>query len=429
MYRPTENPKKRVDNHFFIFLKANYDCFTDKNKKIVNSKPTHTYIPTDLYDQSRYMEFANYFDAIGFTSSELLSLVDDLKRFRSEGNELKIPASINKEKLTLSFNQFESFCNEETFRFYHEISSILQLKEKIVYLNCAVNAEERYRQFCTKHRVEPKLICLYNRNPYFHSISTRFYKPPAVDTDTAINEQKLYCTFNWNPASHRFALIALLNFYDLIDDGEVSSPEDRIYPEISNFQWFVERCARPIDKLKNKEKILNKLTELEKKYPLRIDNRPSNHTAHKFISDETSKIPLLNSRKNSLFEIITETSISGDHFFSEKTFMSILFEKPFLMVNSPGSLKSLKKLGYKTFAPFLNESYDSIEDDQERILAIVRELKRLKTLRDFYPKSFLKLYQNVQLIAEYNKIKFINDSFRKDTYDDSLIKKFINSKK
>jgi hypothetical protein len=43
----------------------------------------------------------------------------------------------------------------------------------------------------------------------------------------------------------------------------------------------------------------------------------------------------------------------------------------------PGSLKVLREQGYKTFSPFINETYDLIENDEERSVAIADEITRL----------------------------------------------------
>lgn len=64
-------------------------------------------------------------------------------------------------------------------------------------------------------------------------------------------------------------------------------------------------------------------------------------------------------------------------FFSEKTFKPIICLQPFIQINLPHSLKYLKKLGYKTFHPFINEDYDEELDSFKRIDMIFNEVTRL----------------------------------------------------
>ena len=48
-------------------------------------------------------------------------------------------------------------------------------------------------------------------------------------------------------------------------------------------------------------------------------------------------------------------------FITEKTYRNIKYKKPFIIMGQHISLASLHKLGYKTFHPLIDESYDSYE--------------------------------------------------------------------
>jgi hypothetical protein len=50
------------------------------------------------------------------------------------------------------------------------------------------------------------------------------------------------------------------------------------------------------------------------------------------------------------------------------------------MYGRPYTLKYLKEIGFKTFDPYINESYDLIEDNEIRFEMIVNEIKRLNEL-------------------------------------------------
>lgn len=68
-------------------------------------------------------------------------------------------------------------------------------------------------------------------------------------------------------------------------------------------------------------------------------------------------------------------------FISEKTFKAIAGCHPFILLSSKGSLKALRQLGYKTFHPLINETYDTL-DTFDRFEAICTELKRLNDIED-----------------------------------------------
>jgi hypothetical protein len=50
---------------------------------------------------------------------------------------------------------------------------------------------------------------------------------------------------------------------------------------------------------------------------------------------------------------------------------------PALVVGNPSSLQLVRELGFETFSPFLDESYDSAEMAQERFARLTAELIRL----------------------------------------------------
>jgi hypothetical protein len=86
-------------------------------------------------------------------------------------------------------------------------------------------------------------------------------------------------------------------------------------------------------------------------------------------------------------------------FPTEKTYKAIACSRPFIAFSTPFFLEGLKQLGYKTFYPFIDESYDCIVDDNERLDAIVSEIKRLSSLPD---SEFRKGIRRCRSIVEHN---------------------------
>ena len=101
------------------------------------------------------------------------------------------------------------------------------------------------------------------------------------------------------------------------------------------------------------------------------------------------------------FSIVSETTYyENTPFLSEKIFKAIGIGHPFIMVSAPNSLQYLKKLGYRTYAPYINETYDTIQDHGDRMLAILDEVERLCA----FSKSDLKKWlPKVRSIARYNR--------------------------
>jgi hypothetical protein len=95
-----------------------------------------------------------------------------------------------------------------------------------------------------------------------------------------------------------------------------------------------------------------------------------------------------------------------DHIFlSEKIFRPIALKHPFILVSTPNTLKYLKKLGFKTFAPYIDESYDDITDGNERLHAIIKEVERLCRFSD---DQWIEWQKNIKDIIEHNFNVFVD---------------------
>ena len=86
-------------------------------------------------------------------------------------------------------------------------------------------------------------------------------------------------------------------------------------------------------------------------------------------------------------------------FLTEKTYKVIAAKHPFIVAQRPRILEALRGEGYKTFHPYIDESYDLIEDDVERLYAIKNEVLRLSTYSD---EQWLEFQRNVKPIVDHN---------------------------
>jgi hypothetical protein len=99
--------------------------------------------------------------------------------------------------------------------------------------------------------------------------------------------------------------------------------------------------------------------------------------------------------------------ISGsDHMFvSEKSFKPMAMSQIGIWIGRPGLLKYLHELGYKTFPTVIDESYDKILDDKERMDHIILECKRLlsydlSTIREKYRSVWQTIEHNQNMIQK-----------------------------
>jgi hypothetical protein len=103
-------------------------------------------------------------------------------------------------------------------------------------------------------------------------------------------------------------------------------------------------------------------------------------------------------------------------FPTEKTYKALASSKPFISFAAPFFMEELKNLGYKTFSPYIDESYDQEVDNLKRLQMISSEVKRICSLNE---SEYNDLLQNCNVIAEYNR-----DVFFKQRNNISLTEKF-----
>ena len=92
---------------------------------------------------------------------------------------------------------------------------------------------------------------------------------------------------------------------------------------------------------------------------------------------------------------------------TEKTLRPIACAQPFILAATVGSLEYLRGYGFETFAPWIDETYDTIENPVQRLDAIVQEMKRIANL-----SNKVELYQEIRKIAARNQKLFFSEAWQ-----------------
>jgi hypothetical protein len=204
---------------------------------------------------------------------------------------------------------------------------------------------------------------------------------------------KKFLNLNRRWRLHRPLLITLLKSRNLLDSGYIS-----FAPSDDNETW--DNVYHKLQHIHSNNKIIKKILDnnkdIQKLPPMYLDTEDlvTNRAEH-----ETT---IADYYVETYFSIVNETTYyENTPFLSEKIFKTIAMGHPFILATAPNSLQYLKELGYKTYAPFINESYDSIEDPGNRMLAILDEVKRLCSI----PETILRKQwlPGVRQIAKYNR--------------------------
>lgn len=112
---------------------------------------------------------------------------------------------------------------------------------------------------------------------------------------------------------------------------------------------------------------------------------------------------------NTDISVVLETMFADPRIhLTEKTLRPIACGHPFILAAGPGSLALLKRYGFETFHPYIDESYDSEPDHDRRLGMIINEIRRLSDLPVTEKKSLIAACRD---IAEKNKKLFFSQTF------------------
>lgn len=214
-----------------------------------------------------------------------------------------------------------------------------------------------------------------------------------------INSIKIYNALQKRPRAHRAWLFKKLYDAGLLEHG-INSMNN-----FSASNTFFENRSMNLDDCN----VLNSMLPM---LPLEY---PSDAASDVFLSgDGGTYIQYLNETTmlNSWITIVSEASF-GDKdntcFISEKTFKPIACSHPFVIFGNKGSLANLHIMGYKTFHPFIDESYDNLPT-WERMDAIIHEVIKINSMSisdrfDWYKKMEPIFHHNLYTLYRNNRIE------------------------
>jgi hypothetical protein len=289
----------------------------------------------------------------------------------------------------------------------------------IVYITGDQESAEKYDKWAIEHAVSSKLkvipsisLSTYIRNAYDKTeLDIKFDNLLQYKKDNS-SSIYLYDCLNLRPRPQRILNFLHLINSDLIKYGNVSMSDQQEWKGYMDLTYppFFASYKLPSD-------IISKLNSIDISLLNSYSNLGEIKEYHKFYE----RI-LHNLYKNSWLSIVTESSFfkyENSIFISEKTFKPIACMQPFIIVGSRGTLKYLRKLGYKTFHPFIDESYDDL-DDFNRFSVIMDAIKKVQAIEDK-----VSWYNSMREIVEHNHNLFMQINKTKSAEHQELIKYFF----
>lgn len=221
-----------------------------------------------------------------------------------------------------------------------------------------------------------------------------------------------------NDRSYRIYLVSLLAQLGLLTHGQVSFN----VTDNSADDWRDE-LADPYTKLSKHagQHIEDNLLDIHK---LVIDHPTLPGSA-------SADIPR---NVDALWHIVTETVFYYDKLhLTEKIFKPIVSKQPFMLLAAPGNLAYLKSYGFKTFDSVIDESYDLIQDNDQRTEAVVAQINWycnlsveeknsvIERLAPIVEYNFHHFYGNFRHIITQELLDNTKALFKEVGYDDQAI--------
>ena len=104
---------------------------------------------------------------------------------------------------------------------------------------------------------------------------------------------------------------------------------------------------------------------------------------------------------NLVLETMYDAEQSNGAFLSEKVFKPIRHAQPFVVFGTVDSLRTLRRLGYRTFDHAINNAYDQEINNTDRFIKTIQQVKRLTTvdLHEWYLSCLDDIQHNQELFV------------------------------
>lgn len=124
------------------------------------------------------------------------------------------------------------------------------------------------------------------------------------------------------------------------------------------------------------------------------------------------------------FSLVAEAMTESPTFLSEKTFKPIAFEHPFIIWGSANTLSYLHDMGFETFDHVIDETYDTVLNNDNRLQTIIKEVDRL----------YVEFAQGKKLFADkisqeriaHNRAHFYNKDLLNKMFNQEVLNPILN---
>lgn len=352
-------------------MTVNNEQFTKENYTNYFIKDLAPICPDIIdYSDSIHAIYAGLDPEFSFNIQSFISIVN------------QILEAINNGKTSIIFTTLDEDFIESIVIKIHEVMrhlSNLKVQCKYYYFTGAFNIEKMYNSILDTYGFTEKLNIIALDYSLYCTKSDGIFRELIVPEYSTQVKQKIFLSFNNNPRPHRV---------ELLDNMFKEKLIDKAYYSFYGSSSHIDRKFQYIN---------------HSKLPL-ILNKENKTNIVSIAHDDVYYY------SNSYFSLVTETFYdyhepeNSSIYISEKTYKPIALKHPFIVVGKPYILKILRELGFKTFSPYIDESYDDAKDNNMRMELIVKEINRLSKFTD---EEWIAWQENVKDIVNHNHLRFM----------------------
>lgn len=291
----------------------------------------------------------------------------------------------------------ENFVSKQEYENMHKALEHSNLpKERVIFAFNTFNGEEVYNSWfpIEERRMTVKnwpFVIANTSNHYRYNPNQYVSKEWFYHSRKTIRKNHFLFKIR-RPRDHRLALLTQLAKDNHLKNGDWSCLTSVTIEY--QYQMLEREFGITIDPMV--------VRELDNQLPHRLESESSSE--YQNVSAWTDQHP--EAYKNSYLYICTETYMHEPHkSLTEKVFKPIVNLQPFIFIAYQGALQQLRDLGFKTFSPYIDESYDLIKDKGERFRMAYEEIDRLISMPI---EELHDLYWKLEEILIYNQEHLLN---------------------
>jgi len=248
-----------------------------------------------------------------------------------------------------------------------------------------------------------KLIC--------DDLLLKGYTPPRNEYEMNCNFTRKFLSLNWRyTKSRNFIALYLCKLSSHLSWGYDVSPDAigrELWFDITKWEMTNPEIYKTIQQNAAHLSLMSPIS-LDVTYNQAVPIIGKYGTDPHFPDSKANNLSIHNENNNSLEKFYRDsfvTVITESRFaqptanYSEKTYQSIVYHKPFIMVAPPKTLQYLREEGFRTFGEFWDESYDDCLNHEDRMIKILELIDYVNG------KSMIELramYVNMKSILKHN---------------------------